>query len=207
MASRSKAFNQTLCPRSHKKIINTNFKYKTRKCSQINLITVCLYPLSIHKAAERLFIFRRKKGSSPSLLGNRGLTWGVMLTDPRPCVQNTPQIQQRSPAVNTSLRHLLLKTGSPPFLLLNLWPRKSEHYSQEPRCTHGLQLHHASHSETTHIFTIAITWYILLIILIIADLDLSEARRYNARTIQHKHAADWGLAMRVNVRYTMFWSS
>lgn len=40
-----------------------------------------------------------------------------------------------------------------------------------------------------------------------ADLDLREARLNAARALLHRHAADWGLLVRVNVRYTMFWSS
>lgn len=142
----------------------------------------CLSVSSLNSEGCGKVVFRTEKGSSPSLLGNRGLTRGVRLIDPRLCVQNT---------VDVSLKHLLLKTGSPPFPPLHLCPRKTEHYSQEPRRTHRLQLHHLT--LRIHIFTIVITWYILLIILIIADLDLREAGLNNARTIQHKHAVDGGL--------------
>lgn len=69
---------------------------------------------------RRLFIFSRKKGSSPSLLGNRGLTWEVTFIDPLLSVQNTLKIQNRGPrAINT------WASSSPPFLPLKLWPREN----------------------------------------------------------------------------------
>lgn len=137
------------------KILNTKFKYKTRKCSQINLITVCLYPLSIQKAVIRLFIFRRKKGSSPSLLGNRGLTWGVTLIEPRLCVHNTPKIQHRGrqhepQASFVKDRRPSLPTPQP--LTQEIWTLQSRTKAYS-RITVTSCI-----SETTHMFTIAITW-------------------------------------------------
>lgn len=152
----------------------------------------CLPVSSLNSEGRGKVVYFQEEEGKFSIITGLDLRGHVDKSSP-PCSENT-EIQHKGPRPSKRASSIL-------------WPRRSEHYSQEPRCTHRLRLHHASHSETTHTFTIAITWYILLIILIIADLDLREARLNNARTIQHKHAADWGLVMRVNVRYTMFRSS